>query len=505
MVHGSRWALVAAVTAGFAVARLATAQPAVGDGDAPAIDPNVDAFGAADPPIGIEARDGDEFGPMIVIEQIEITGNDSTAERVIRRALPVVAGDVVRAGDQRLRDARFKLLALGFFRDVTLALRKGSERGRVVLSVEVTERGTIVLNRLWYGSSRSSKYWLGADLGERNLFGTGLSLGGGAVYAGHGGIDGSRSQWAGELRLAASALGGTRWGAFGVINAVHGSEPFRIAGALDDDDDANFTAFPYRRISGRGGATYDLTALMRITAAFRAEVVDAAVPVAPTRTTDDGTTVPIDLHLEPGRSRVMALSIGLDRDTRPDPVLPHDGSRIRLGAELGSSLLGGSYDFVTVLASYERWWPVRQGTHAVGLRLAGGVIIGDAPRFDRIHTGDVDRMVTPRALGLVVSASSAPDFLGTRAEDDAYGEVGGSAMVEYVARLWRGGKHLYGGDLFVGAGVWSLADRADFRTRSGTVRDALPLDLVFDVGLRVDTEIGIFELTLANALGRVPH
>jgi outer membrane protein insertion porin family len=441
---------------------------------------------------------------MIVIERIEVRGNKDTAERVIRRALPVVEGDVIRAGDPRLRDARFKLLALGFFRDVNLSMRKGTERGRVVLDVEVIERGTIVLNRLLFGSSMSSRYWLGADIGERNLFGTGLAVGAGGVYAGKGGIDGSRAQWAGELRIAASSLGGTRWGTFGSVTALHGSEPYRIAGALDDDSEDNFAAFPYRRLGARTGATYDLTALMRITAAYRLEVIDATLPTAPSRATEDGGLVPVDLHLEPGRSRVMTLSVGLDRDTRPDPILPHDGSRIRIAAELGATLLGGSYDFVTLLASYERWWPLRRGKHAIGLRLSGGVIMGDAPRFDRIHLGDVDRMVTPRALGLVVSASSAPDFLGTRAEDDPYGEVGGSLVAEYVVRLWRDGKHLYGCDLFVGAGLWSLADRDDFRVRSGSVRDALPIDLMFDAGLRVDTEIGIFELTLANALGRVP-
>src|SRR5688572_14072904 len=67
------------------------------------------------PPIGIEAREDDDFGPVIEIEAIEITGNRTTATRVIRRALPVSAGDVVRAGDNGLRDARYKLLALGFF------------------------------------------------------------------------------------------------------------------------------------------------------------------------------------------------------------------------------------------------------------------------------------------------------------------------------------------------------------------------------------------------------
>jgi hypothetical protein len=61
---------------------------------------------------------------------------------------------------------------------------------------------------------------------------------------------------------------------------------------------------------------------------------------------------------------------------------------------------------------------------------------------------------------------------------------------------------VFGGDLFVGAGLWSLAERRRLRDRP--LADALSIDLLVDVGLRLDSEIGIFELSLANALGRMP-
>jgi len=35
------------------------------------------------------------------------------------------------------------------------------------------------------------------------------------------------------------------------------------------------------------------------------------------------------------------------------------------------------------------------------------------------------------------------------------------------------------------------------------VWNALPIDIVADAGLRIDTELGIFELTIGNALGRL--
>ena len=143
--------------------------------------------------------------------------------------------------------------------------------------------------------------------------------------------------------------------------------------------------------------------------------------------------------------------------------------------------------------------------HTIGIRFAGGVVIGDAPRFDRIHISDVNQLMTPRAMGLVLSNAAPLDILGTRADKPSYGELGGNLMIEYGMRLFRGtGKNrVYGGDLFFGAGLWGLAETDDLRLRDTTVWNALPIDVMADAGVRIDTELGIFELTIGNALGRL--
>ena len=447
---------------------------------------------------------GADFGPVLTIEAIEIHGNRVTADRVIRAALPIAVGDVVRAGDPRLATARFKLLALGFFRDVHLELRRGAEFGRVVLDVFVDERGTVMLNRLWFGTSATSPWWGGADVDQRNFAGTGVDVGGGAIFAGASNVAGADDQWAAELRVGDASIHGSRWGAMAALTFVGGSEPYRVAGPDDGTAHADFNAFTYRRVAGRADATYELTPLSRVTLGARAELSDAHLPEVPVRQLDDGTLVPVRLDLDPGQSRIVTALAAYDRDTRPDPALPREGTHFAAALELGSHLIGGSYDYATVLARWDHWWPVRR-KQALALRLAGGVVIGDAPRFDRIFAGDVDRMVTPRALGLIVAPNTSPDLLGTGLAGVQYGDVGGSAIVEWSYQLWRGGAHAYGGDLFVGAGLWSLADTRDLRIRDVGAWRALPVDLVLDAGLRVDTDIGIFELSIANALGRVPR
>ncbi|HEY5950313.1 MAG TPA: POTRA domain-containing protein, partial [Kofleriaceae bacterium] len=443
----------------------------------------------------------DEFGPVVLIERIDIVGNTATQDEIIRRALPIAPGDILHASDQRLRKARFKVLALGFFRDVTFAMKKGSQRGNVIIEIDVVERGTFVLNRLWFGSTRASPYWFGTDVGDRNLLGLGIAVGGGFIYAAHGSIDNTRDQWAGEIRLADGSLRGSRWGANGSLTLVHGSDFYRISGA-DDADTDNFNGFPYSRFGGRFAATYDFTALTRLSIAARVETITAELPEAPTQLLPDGRIVNVDLHLEPGDSRVVTAGLGLDRDTRSDPILPHAGDRITAAVEVGTSALASDYDFATIFGRYEHWWPLRDERHSLGIRLAGGVVIGNAPRFDRIHISDVNRMLTPRALGLVLSNASPLDILTTRNDKPTYGELGGAANLEYAARLFRGSgrRRVYGGDFFVGAGLWGLAEVEDVQLRDTGVWSSLPIDLYIDAGVRIDTDFGIFALTVANAL-----
>ena len=444
-----------------------------------------------------------EFGPVILIEAIEITGNTATQTEIIRRALPIQPGDIVHSSDRRLRDTRYKVLALGYFRDVTLAMRKGSARGQVVIEIHVVERGTFVLNRMWFGTNSATPYWFGTDVGERNLLGLGISIGGGAIYAAHGDIQGARDQWAGEIRVADGTLRGTRWGAMGSLTLVHGSEAYRVAG--EGSADSEFEAFPYRRFGGRWGVTYDATALSRFSATLRAEAISAQLPVAPTQVLPDGRVQAVDLHLEPGESRVVTAGLGFDRDTRPDPILPHSGGRITAAAEVGSGALGSSYNFATLFGGYEHWWPLNEERTTIGFRLSGGVVVGDAPRFDRIHISDVDHLLTPRALGLVLSTAQPFDILGTRPDKPSYGDVGGNATFEVAHRLFRGkgANRVYGGDAFVAVGLWGLAESSDLRLRDTSVWQALPIDVYADAGLRIDTDIGIFELTIGNALGRL--
>lgn len=488
-MRGVRGSLRVAVVAGV----LASATPVAGQSAAP---PPADAILTDDDPT---------FGPLLYIERIDVEGNHTTASRLIRRALPVRGGDVLRAGDPRLRKARFKVLALGYFREVELRLSRGSTRGKVVLTVHVVERGTIVLNLLHFGTSRATPWWLGADISERNLLGSGLGLGVGFLWAGAGEIDGADTQSAGEIRLSAPSILGTSVGVHGGLFFRDAVEPYRVAGRATDEDIDNFRAFGYQRLGGTAGVSINPTPLSRLSIDARFEAVDADRPAAPTRTRPDGSVTAVDLALRPETSRVSTLSVGLDRDTRADPVLPIGGNRWILVGEVGHAFLGSGYDYARILTSYERWWPLSADrAHVLAAKLFSGLTLGDPPLFEQLHVSDVNRMMTPRAFGLTMSTEAPIDFFGTAAEDATYGELAAAAAVEYSYRLFRRRRHIYGGDVFAGAGLWALARADQLTARDRAIPDSLPVSLFLDAGLRLDTEIGIFELTVANALGRVP-
>jgi hypothetical protein len=191
--------------------------------------------------------------------------------------------------------------------------------------------------------------------------------------------------------------------------------------------------------------------------------------------------------------------MGVERDTRVDPILTRSGDRTWVVVEPSAYLEGDdSHENLRIQAGYERWIPLGSAGHVVSLHATAGVIFAQLlPYFDHFYVGDWNPLLPPRALDLVVSTRPSPGLLGASIEDVRWGDWAAAARLEYAYRLFRRTRRVYGGDLYVGAGVFGLGSREAFDRE-------VPIDLMFDAGLRLDTEIGIFELGLANGLGRIP-
>ncbi|MEQ1706733.1 MAG: outer membrane protein assembly factor BamA [Terricaulis sp.] len=112
-------------------------------------------------------------GPQVFIERIDIVGNTSTLDRVIRREMRVNEGD---AFNRVLLDrSRQRIQALGFFEEVTVEDADGSEPDRSVVTVTVEEQST---GELAFAAGYSSTESLLFDISvtQRNLRGRGQFL-----------------------------------------------------------------------------------------------------------------------------------------------------------------------------------------------------------------------------------------------------------------------------------------------------------------------------------------
>ena len=149
------------------------------------------------------------FGPRYTIEHIVVRGNRKTESALILGEIGLRPGDQVSASDGRVEAARIRLLSLGYFLDAHLALERGTGRGGAILIIDVEERGTIILNALYLGSSAATAFWGGLDVAENNLLGRGISLGAGLVASTRPSVIGATRDFGGRIRTLVPPLGNT--------------------------------------------------------------------------------------------------------------------------------------------------------------------------------------------------------------------------------------------------------------------------------------------------------
>jgi len=441
------------------------------------------------------------FGPRYVIEEVVVRGNKRTKTSLITDELAelgLAAGASVVASDPRVDAARFKLLALGHFLDARLSVGKGKQRGGVVLLVEVEERGTLIINELYPSTSAATAFWGGADVSDTNFLGRGVNLGGGFVVSTRPIVLGAERGLGLRLHVTIperQGPGGLAWTATALYN--DGSEFFRTSGAPGDADPGRFEAVNTRRAGGVVGVAKTLTRALRVGLDARGEAVDARLP--PELVNAD--LVPIDFDVRGGESRVATLTATLDYDTRSDPILPRSGARVVGTLEGGGAFFGGSYTYAKALVQASLYAKMPRG-HALGLHLLGGAIVGDAPYFDEFFIGDLNLLLPRRALGMNFSTMPSRNLLGTDIARHRYDGYAARALVEYAIPVWRRRGFVYGGDAFAAVGLLGLASDGDFSPPGGLGWSKLPIDLTGDLGLRLDTAIGIFTISIANALSR---
>ncbi len=112
-------------------------------------------------------------GERVFVERIDIEGNATTLDQVIRRQFRTVEGDPFNP--REIRQSAERIRALGFFADAQVEAEPGSAADQVVVNVDVEEQPT---GSLSLGLSYSVNDGTGFNIGfsESNFLGRGQSL-----------------------------------------------------------------------------------------------------------------------------------------------------------------------------------------------------------------------------------------------------------------------------------------------------------------------------------------
>lgn len=137
-------------------------------------------FVRVDPRVTRNDRDGTldiEFalvrGPRIFVERIDIEGNTTTLDSVVRREFRSAEGDPFNP--REIRQSAERIRALGFFSDAQVEARAGSASDQVIVDVNVDEQPT---GSLSFGASYGLEAGIGLNVGfsESNFLGRGQAF-----------------------------------------------------------------------------------------------------------------------------------------------------------------------------------------------------------------------------------------------------------------------------------------------------------------------------------------
>jgi outer membrane protein insertion porin family len=286
-------------------------------------------------------------GPRVYIDRIDIVGNTSTLDYVIRRELSLSEGD---AYNRVLVDqSKNKIKALGFFKDVDITTQPGAAPDRTNLLVKVTEQPT---GELSLSAGYSSVDQLVLDLGfnQSNFRGRGQDV---------------------RARVEIGSLDRQIDFSF--------TEPRFLGRNLAAGFDAystryNFTQFAsYESASTGGGVRLGFPLTVNSTMTLRYTLRGDDVIVADNLCVPGAELVSIVLCDQRGSYVTSAFGYSMRIDRRNDPILPTRGYYIDLSQDIAG--FGGTVHYVKTEAD-AGWYHGFSKNWVLSLNASGGYITG---------------------------------------------------------------------------------------------------------------------------------
>jgi outer membrane protein insertion porin family len=399
-------------------------------------------------------------GERIFVERIDIEGNTTTLDQVIRRQFRTVEGDPFNP--REIRQAAERIRALGFFADAQVNTDQGSAADQVVVKVGVEEQPT---GSLSFGLSYSVSNGTGFNIGfsETNFLGRGQ-----------------------KLSLAISTASANQNSNFSFTEpALLGRDLSFTIGGFYRTSQSDFSVYDTRNIGFSTGLGFPVGEQSNL---------DLRISLAEDRLYNYTGNSPI-LIAEAARGTLTTFSLGYtyEFDNRITGLNPKGGVLLRFGQDFAG--LGGDNEYIktTALALAE----TKVFNEEVTLRaiFEGGAIAslgGNVTRVtDRFFGNGKIRGFEPNGIG--------PRDLGATNVDALGGNL--FAVARFEADFPLGLPEEYGitGGAFLDVGsVWSLDNTAGFG--GSTVDDSFTPRASVGLSVFWTTPIGPLRFNFSRAI-----
>jgi outer membrane protein insertion porin family len=295
-------------------------------------------------------------GREVFIERINILGNTKTRDKVIRRSLPAVEGELYSLSG--LKGSRQNLNRLGYFKEVNISTKKGSADDKLEMNVQVEEGPTGSIS-VGGGYSTLDKFVGTVQISQSNLFGRGQRL---SLVAQIGGI----SQF--------YNLGFTEPSLF----------DSRLSGGVDIYNTRRiYDSYTVQRVGGGLRSGFPLVGRTRAFLSYKYETI----------TISDALPTASFIILESvGISTTSSVTGTIRRDTRDNFADPTQGSDNSVSLEYAGGVLGGTNDF-TKYGANSAWWVTPFWSSTFTTRGRIGYLQGregsNVPLFERYRLGGI--------------------------------------------------------------------------------------------------------------------
>jgi len=405
-----------------------------------------------------------EQGVQVTIERVDISGNVRTRDKVIRREIPVIEGELYSSS--KMKEANRRVRNLGFFEEVQVTDKRGSAEDLSVVEVAVEERLTGTFS-IGLGYSSVDKLMAQGSITQENFLGRGLSLN----------LSGSIGSTSNTYSLAVTDpyFLDTDW--------TLGGEVYRSKREYRDYDD--------ERTGGAIRAGHPVSKNSRLFLTYRyeqKEITNLSAVAEANRFIAD----------QAGRSTLSSITTQWVRNSTDFYEDPSRGGVTRISLEYAG--LGGTEHFLRPIASHRHFFPLFWGTV---FSIHGEVGYITSTR------GDDEVSISERFYlgGIRTIRGFKTREVGPRSDDGIYigGEKMGYFNIEYLFPIYRS-LGLQGVLFYDTGNVWTDDEEyfSDMRHSAGAgIRWRSPLGpLRFEWGYnldpRDDEKKSVFEFTIGR-------